>query len=149
MANRFGLDIRGLAEADAAGVGELLASCGLLIESRRLAERIGRVRERPGVALVAHEWGPPSGVIVAHWAQGLLADAPVGRLDLVLVSPAERRRGVGRLLLKAAAQAARQAGCAELRMEVEGEAPDLLAFCRDSGFAPSSCGWVRPLRKRG
>ncbi|MBE7218328.1 MAG: GNAT family N-acetyltransferase [Caulobacteraceae bacterium] len=141
--------MRGLSDGDAAGLGELLADCGRPVDAPRMAERVGRLRRADGAALVALEWGPPSGVAAAHWAPDLLEDAPVARLDLVLVHPQARRRGVGRLLLKAVAQAARQGGCRELRVAPPVGDAELRAFFLASGFEPAACGWARPLRRRG
>lgn len=147
MADRYGLEIRALVEADAAGLAELLEGAGVQATRTALAERIAKVRRQPGVALAAVEWGPPSGVAVAAWSWGLAQAAPAAELTLLLVGAEDRRRGLGRLLLKSVAQAARQAGCAELRVAVGAE-PGLEAFCLAAGFSPAAAGFVRPLRKR-
>jgi GNAT superfamily N-acetyltransferase len=99
--------------------------------------------------LIASEWGPPSGVVVLHWRRGLLAPLATARIDLLLVAPEGRRRGVGRLLLKAAAQAARTAGCGVLRLDIAPGAPDLRAFCEATGFSDDGSTFSRPLRKQG
>ena len=147
MAGRHGLEIRTLVEADAAGLAGLLAEAGVRATPAVLAERIAQVRRQPGVALAAVEWGPPSGVAVAAWSWGLAQAAPAAELTLLLVGAGDRRRGLGRLLLKAVAQAARQAGCDALRVAVGAE-PGLEAFCLANGFAAAAAGFARPLRKR-
>lgn len=149
MAGRYGLEIRGAAGADAPGLAELLASVGQPVDPRRVAERLEAVRSQPGAVLIAAEWGPPSGVILLHWRATLASDRPVARIEPLLVGPEHRRRGIGRLLLKAGAQAARSAGCAVLELSSAGADPSLAGFCEATGFEPTGADYVRPLRKSG
>ena len=154
MSNRYGLQVRAAAAADAPGIAELFAACGVVVPAERLAARLDALG-RDGLALIAVEWGPPSGLAVVGWRRSLLADAPVAVLDTLLVAPDDRRRGIGRLLLKAASQAARQAGCDELRVG-EGKIgdggtaadPSLPAFLDATGFARIGALHARPLRRR-
>jgi GNAT superfamily N-acetyltransferase len=60
-------------------------------------------------------------------------------LDTV-VHPAHRRRGIGRDLVRVAAGAAREAGCAWLHVDYE---PRLAAFYESCGFAPTAAGLLR------
>ncbi len=99
--------------------------------------------------LLAAEWGPPSGVIVAHFSRTLLDAEPVAVVSLLLVAPEDRRRGIARLLLKAASQAARTAGCASLLLDAPAEAAELQAFAAATGFTDAGLTLTRPLRKGG
>ncbi|MBL6081999.1 GNAT family N-acetyltransferase [Belnapia sp. T18] len=65
----------------------------------------------------------------------------------MLVGIEERRLGIGRLLLKAAAQAARTAGCGSLELLPTSDATDLHEFCHATGFGKTGLRFVRPLRK--
>jgi aminoglycoside 6'-N-acetyltransferase I len=150
MKTRHGLEIRAATSADAAGLSELLAAAGHAIPPRPLAERLEVIRHEPGAVLLAMEWGPPSGLIMAHWYRTLDADQPTAQITLLLVAPEDRRRGIGRLLIKAAAQAARMAGCDALEMLLPPQdPPDLHAFCQATGFTNAGARFVRALRKRG
>ncbi|WP_019903712.1 GNAT family N-acetyltransferase [Methylobacterium sp. 77] len=147
MASRYGLEIRAATGADAGGVAALLHASGISLAAGDLADRLDALRSGTGTALIAVEWGPPSGLVILHWYRSLAAQ-PVAQITTLLVGPDERRRGIGRLLLKAASQAARSAGCATLEL---GAAPDhdsMRAFCASTGFEPSGSLLVRPLRKR-
>ena len=148
MTSRHGLEIRAAGAAEAPGLAVLLAAAGLAIEPRDLAARLDAIRQGPGTALVALEWGPPSGVVVLHWSRRLEEARPVAQITTLLVGVEERRRGIGRLLVKAAAQAARTAGCGLLELAAA-EAPALEAFCRATGFAAAGPRFLRPLRKLG
>lgn len=148
LSGRYGLEIRAATEADAPGLAELMREAGQPIAPRLLADRLGALPQERGAALIALEWGPPSGLVVLTWFRTLQADLPIAQITALLVGPDQRRRGIGRLLLKAAAQAARVAGCGTLRVLAE-ERTGLAEFCRSAGFTESGLGFVRPLRKKG
>lgn len=150
MSNRYGLEIRSATPADAPGLAELLGACGVAIPPRALAERIEALRQDRGSALVALAWGPPSGLIVLHWHATLLDAQAVAEVGTLAVAPDERRQGIGRLLLKTGAQAARAAGCGALRLGVgqDAAAESLRGFCAATGFAEMETRYERPLRKR-
>lgn len=148
MTTRYGLEIRAATAAEAPGLSELLAAAGYPIPKHILAERLEAMRQEQGTALVALEWGPPSGLVVLHWYRTLESAQPIAQITTLLVGLDERRRGIGRLLVKAAAQAARVAGCGALELSAGTEVPELDAFCRATGFAEAGPRFVRALRKK-
>lgn len=147
MTNRRGLELRGAASADAPGLSELFHAAGYPITPQALSGRLEAIRQSPGAALLAAEWGPPSGLVVLHWYPVLDADQLTAQISTLLVAPDDRRRGIGRLLVKAAAQAARLAGCGALQLLAPPGQPVLAEFCRATGFADSGGCFLRPLRK--
>ena len=149
MASRYGLEIRAATVGDAAGIADLLRACGHPVAADALAERIEALRHGPGAILVAVEWGPPSGLVVLHWYASLAANLPTAQITTLLVDPDARRRGLGRLLLKAASQAARSAGCGEIELLTGLHRTDLQAFGAATGFTDQGAVSVRPLRKKG
>ena len=146
--SRYGLEIRAAAPADAAGVAEFLAANGLVIPAEAIAARLAAIRTGPGTALLAQDWGPPCGLVVLDWHPVLTADRPQARLSFLLVGLTDRRRGIGRLLVKAAAQAARAARCASLDILADGAQPDLAAFLASSGFEPAGVAYRRGLLRQ-
>nr|WP_321984432.1 GNAT family N-acetyltransferase [uncultured Lichenicoccus sp.] len=149
LSSRYGLEIRAAGLHEAAGVSELLALAGIGLSTHEVGQRLEAIRQGSGTALVALASGPPSGIVVLHWHRTLLSAAPRARVSLLLVAPDERRRGIGRLLVKSAAQAARTAGCDALEVTEDGERPGLAGFCLATGFAASGSTYLRPLRKGG
>jgi aminoglycoside 6'-N-acetyltransferase I len=149
LKSRYGLEIRAASSADAQGLCDLFNAAGHAILVPILAERLDAVREEPGAALIAAEWGPPIGFILLHWYRTLEADQPNAQINTLLVAPSERRRGIGRLLVKAAAQSARVAGCGALEIQSAPDEQGLHAFCQRSGFNDGGSRFVRPLRKKG
>jgi aminoglycoside 6'-N-acetyltransferase I len=149
VSSRHGLTIRAADSSDVDGLAELLANAGLTIAPGRLASRLNALQAQPGILLVVDEWGPPSGLVAVHWHAVLTADLKAGWISALFVDPARRRNGVARLLLKAASQAARSAGCGELVLSSPAGPGDLRAFCLATGFVEAGNVFSRPLRKRG
>lgn len=146
MGNRHGLEIRAAAASDAAGLAALLGDAGGAAD---LAARLEALQRDGGTALVAVEWGPPSGLVAFAPLRTLDAPRPAGLITTLVVAPDSRRRGIGRVLLKAAGRAARQAGCDRLLVRLGPERDDLRAFCAAAGFTPDGQIQARPLLKRG
>lgn len=148
MTSRYGLEIRAATAADASGMVELLAAAGRTVEPLRLAERLIALREASGIVLLAVQWGPPSGLLSMHWYHTLAGTRPVAQITALLVAANARRQGIGRLLVKAAAQAARVAGCGDLEIATASDAASLQEFCRATGFVETGPRFVRSLRKQ-
>ena len=146
MTLRHGIEIRTATAADAPGLAILLAEAGHRIDATELAAQLGDLRQACATALVAMQWGPPSGLVVLHWYPTLLSARPAAQITTLLVGAEDRRRGIGRMLVKAAAQAARAAGCGELTLAAA--APSLTAFCHATGFAETGPIFTRSLRRQ-
>ncbi len=146
--SRHGLEIRAAAPADAPMVAELLAHTGYPASPQIIAVRLAAVRQSSGTALLALEWGPPSGIVVLHWFPTLSSDLLTAQITTLLVNPEDRRRGIGRLLVKAGAQAARVAGCGVLETAAGQSQTDLRGFLHASGFESDGCRLIRGLRKQ-
>lgn len=149
MKTRYGLEIRAATGADAAGLCALLGAASRVVSVRVMAERLEAIRQAPGAALVAADWGPPVGLVLLHWHWTLDADQPTAQIGTLLVATDERRRGIGRLLVKAAAQAARVAGCGALELLADPDQLALHAFCAATGFSTAGSRFLRKLRKNG
>ena len=148
MTSRYALEIRAATSFEAPGIATLLAEAGHTIDPTAIAERLAAMGTTSGAALVALQWGPPSGLVILHWYGTLLAPRPVAQITTLLVATEDRRKGIGRLLIKAAAQAARMAGCGDMEILVGVDALSLHAFCGATGFETAGSHFVRPLRKR-
>jgi aminoglycoside 6'-N-acetyltransferase I len=149
LASRYGLQIRAASGADAPGLAELMDAAGHPVDIGTIGTRLDAFRQEAGVALLALEWGPPSGLIVLNWYRTLNADLALAQISTLLVGPDDRRRGIGRMLLKAGAQAARSAGCGTLYISAMAGDASLTAFCIATGFSESGTFFERPLRKKG
>ena len=140
---RYGVEVRAAAPADAPELARLLG-----IDPRTMAERLETVRGHASSAiLVTTGYAGLSGAVGLHWAPDLLHARTVAYITALTVDAAERRHGIGRLLLKAASQAARSARCDVLLLTPEGEGTQ--AFCRATGFIDRGLVLERSLRRRG
>ncbi|WP_336492787.1 GNAT family N-acetyltransferase [Methylobacterium nigriterrae] len=149
MGSRYGLEIRTATGADAPGLAELMSAAGHPVPARVLEDRLETLRHSHGTALVAWEWGPSCGMIALRWYPALEEASPIALVTMLLVGPDDRRRGIGRMLLKTASQAARKAGCSTLQLLASAHQPDLVGFCEATGFVEAAGCFVRPLRKKG
>ncbi|MCJ2143860.1 GNAT family N-acetyltransferase [Methylobacterium sp. E-066] len=149
MGNRYGLEIRAAAGPDAPGLADLLAEAGIAVAAADLAARLDALQGSGGTALVAVEWGPPSGLIALAPMRTLEAAKALGLITTLVVAAESRRRGIGRVLLKAAARAARQAGCERLVLTIGPGQDALHAFAAAAGFTADGQILTRPLLKRG
>ena len=87
-----------------------------------------------GTFLVAFEDGQPIGC----GGVGRLAET-VGELRRMYVLPAHRGKGLGRALLVALENAARDLGYTAMRLETGNEAPEALGLYTSSGYEPVPC----------
>jgi GNAT superfamily N-acetyltransferase len=147
MSSRYGLEIRSANAGDAQGLAEAFAAAGIVISEASLAARLDAVKAA-GAALIAQEWGPPSGIIALHWYPTLAADQMTARITTLFVAPEAQRRGIGRLLVKTASQAARIAGCGLLEWVGSEAQADMQAFMLATGFVQSGDRFLRQLRKK-
>lgn len=148
MSGRYGLQIRAATSADAPGLAALMLACGDSDARADWAARLDALARSSATVLLALEWGPPSGLVVWQRVHTILSEHPVAQISTLLVGPDERRRGIGRQLLKAAAQSARAAGCDALQLVVGEGGETLRAFCEATGFVAGESLFARPLRKR-
>ncbi|MCJ2014565.1 GNAT family N-acetyltransferase [Methylobacterium sp. J-076] len=150
MGQRYGLEIRAASGADAAGIAALMTDLGLgKVEPGDLTGRLDAALRAGGGVLIALEWGPPSGLIALQTVQDMMAARPAGFVSTLAVAPDARRRGIGRLLVKAASRSARLAGCDRLLLAPDPAAPGLAAFAAATGFLPENGLLARPLLRRG
>lgn len=149
MGTRYGLEIRAAVSGDAPGLAAMLAEAAIAIAPAEFAGRLEALQREGGTALVAVEWGPPSGLVVLSHHRTLDSARPVGLVTTLLVARDSRRRGIGRVLLKAAARTARRAGCERMLLTAEPGQADLRAFCTATGFAQAGTILTRPLLRRG
>jgi aminoglycoside 6'-N-acetyltransferase I len=148
MTSRYGLEIRAATHADAEGLAELCNAAGLAIKPHSLGARLEALHHAAGTVLIAQEYGPPSGLVAIHWYASLFDDHKVAQITALLVAPDARRRGVGRLLVKAASQAARVAGCGVVQSLGADHHAGLFEFYQATGFVRSEACFARPLRKK-
>ena len=128
---------------------QILASSGVPVPppDRRVLRRFRRLVADLGADFyVAVLDGALVGFVHVTYARRL-AEAPAARLEILVVAPHVRRRGIGRSLAALAADRARRRGCAELQWVGGGETAQ--AFLRAVGFEPAGALYSRVLGDGG
>ena len=151
---RYGVAVRAAQTGDTAELMRLLAQRDAGPNAGPaagpVAARLEALRQHAqGAVLVATGYGGLSGLVAITWAPSLRFDRPVARMLALVVDVDERRAGIGRMLVKAASQAARSAGCEVLEVGVEEGEDAATGFYQATGFVAAGAWFTRPLRRRG
>lgn len=138
------LAIRPARPADAAALVPLLRQLASVdIDELGIARNLAAVRKAGGGMLVA-ELGEPVGC--CGWAVlPTVQHGPVGRLTLLLVDQAYRRRGIATALLDAATEALREAGCSRIEAMSDIAIRNAHNFFRTLRFEQTSYRFARPI----
>ena len=107
-------EIRRASEADATAIAQLLHDFNSEYEDYTpgvpaLTERIGELLVEEAITVLL-AGDPPSGFALLRIRPSLWAKAGDAYLEELYVVPAQRRKGIGRALLEASIEAAREAG---------------------------------------
>jgi GNAT superfamily N-acetyltransferase len=129
------LTIRPAVPADASPLATLLAQLGYEAGAANIPARLDALRNDGGVALVAvTEDGRVVGAASAAKHATLHADHPTGYITALVTDETVRRQGVGRQLVAALEQWARDAGCHRLAVTSAERRADAHAFYPSCGF---------------
>jgi len=88
-----------------------------------------------------HVRGPRSGFLVARWQEQPIAcgafrpmDSGVAEIKRMYVEPAYRGRGIGRRILQALEERARQAGYVKIKLETGTAQPEAVGLYESAGY---------------
>jgi len=111
-----------------------------------LADRLAR--HPTTVIFLAYEDDDPVGVAVCFRGFSTFAAKPILNVHDLAVLPDRRRRGIGKRLLEAAIESARELGCAKVTLEVREDNAAAQALYRSVGIGPNDgplLVWTKPL----
>ena len=116
--------------ADEEKVIALWRDCGLVRPQNDPHKDIARkLRVNPEWFLVAERAGRILGAVMAGY------EGHRGWINYLAVDPAQRRGGVGRILMAEAERMLRAAGCPKINLQVRPENREVIAFYEAIGFA--------------
>ena len=142
----MGLLVRNAAGSDAGVIATLLTELGYPASTDFAAERLAFFDADLSSRLqVADAAGEVVGLVATHVVPRLDGELLSCRIVDVVVAPDYRRRGVGRALLGAAEEEARQRGARRLDLSSGDWRPDAHAFYERLGFESFSRGFVKRL----
>jgi GNAT superfamily N-acetyltransferase len=146
------IDLRPAEPDDAAAVQDLLGQLGYpAVDLAGLRARLALLSAAPADALpadavlVALAAGRVVGLVALHRTVMLQAARPVARITTLVVDAGHRGTGIGRALVEAAADLARQAGSGRLELTTGLDRTAAHDFYRAIGFAASSLRMHRDL----
>jgi len=144
--------IRPITAADAPAVAALSGELGYETEAGDMVARLAAVLAAPEHAVFAAE-GDDGAVLgwVHVGARLLLIDPLSAFVEGLVVAPRERRRGVGRALMAAAEDWARDRGALVIRLRSAASREDAHAFYRELGYrrGEPALGFEKPLAPGG
>ncbi len=141
------LTIRPAAPADAPSLATLLAQLGYQSTPASIPARLDALRSDGGIALVAvTDDGRVVGAASAAKHATLHADHPTGYITALVTDTTVRRQGVGRQLVAALEQWARDAGCHRLSVTSAERRADAHEFYPSCGFPYSGRRFTKVLR---
>ena len=131
-----GVILRPARPGDAAELAVLLTELGYPSSPEAIARRVAACADVPGTTiLVALMDARMVGVVSVHCVPSLVFDAALGRITALVVSAAMRGRGIGRQLVAAAEDFARQQGCERIELTSGDHRPGAHAFYERLGYA--------------
>jgi ribosomal protein S18 acetylase RimI-like enzyme len=98
-------------------------------------ERVLRSGESEFLLAAAGDGGPPAGVAQVRYRYGVWLGAEDCWLEDVFVDPGARGRGLGRALVEAVIERARERGCRRVELDVNEANPAAIALYERLGFS--------------
>ena len=144
--------IRPITAADGPAVAALSTELGYETEAGDMAVRLAAVLAAPDHAVLGADAGDGPLLGWVHvCARLLLIDPPSAFVEGLVVAPGERRRGVGRALMAAAEDWARDRGALVIRLRSAATREDAHAFYRELGYRQGepALGFEKPLPPGG
>ena len=140
--------VRPANEGDELVVQELLDQLGYGLTVEEVRTRLALLAaSRTDPVLVASEEDGAVGLIAIHCATMLHHTDPVARITALVVRDDVRGKGVGRILVNAAADLAGQAGCGILELTTAIHRTESQAFYKALGFTASSLRFYRTVNQ--
>jgi ribosomal protein S18 acetylase RimI-like enzyme len=138
------LAVRPARPADSEAIAGLVTDLGFETDAGDIAERLPALKKAGETPLVA-EQGVVVGVLSWHVTPVIHRPRPVGRITMMAVAKAERRRGVGRALVEAACERLRAKGCGFVEVTSNVDLSGAHGFYRRLGFERTSYRFAKEL----
>ena len=138
--------VRQAGTGDAGDVAALLDALGYPCTRDEASERIALVQsDRRQVLLLAECEGRVQGLVAMETLYSVAHGSELARITALVVAPGCERQGVGRRLLRAVEQRARQARIARIEVTSNARRSAAHAFYRGCGYADGSLRFVKLL----
>jgi len=140
--------IRAAGAEDQLVVQELLRQLGYVFTAEEVQARLNLLAVSDAdPVLLATQDDEVVGLIALHFATMLQQREPVAQIIALVVRDGVRGAGIGKALVDAGGNLARQSGCGRLELRTASARIEAHAFYRKLGFADSAVGFSRSARE--
>jgi ribosomal protein S18 acetylase RimI-like enzyme len=138
-------DLRRARPADVPGLVPLLRLLGYSLNERAFSKRLRDMTKNGCAPLLAIQSGRIVGLCGMQVSTMLQREKPVGRITVLVVAEDQRGKSIGRMLVEAAEQHFRSAGCELIEVTSNDKHVGAHAFYRRLGFERTSIRFARQL----
>jgi len=135
--------VRSATPEDAERLASLLTDEGYPAGASDLASRLERYASLGSQVIVAEAGGDVVGFVTVLVLPRFEVDDLFARISSLVVDAGVRERGIGRLLMQAAEERAREAGAAWLEVTAGHHRPDARRLFESIGFDPGVAAYLR------
>ena len=137
--------IRDAKPSDSRRLVELIRYLGHEIDEKAVRKNLGKLKKAGETPLVATLDKKVVGLVGIHKTVTVHRDAPLGRLTILVVAEDAQSEGIGRLLVGAAEQLLRKAGCQIVEVTSNDRRTAAHAFYRHLGYERTSMRFMKTL----
>jgi GNAT superfamily N-acetyltransferase len=137
--------IRDAKPGDASELNPLIALLGADVDEAGVRKRISALAKEKLAPLVATLDGTIVGLCGIDRMTAIHRDKPVGRINILVVAESARGEGIGQMLVNAAEERLRKAGCGIIEVTSNDRLGEAHAFYRHMGFERTSIRFVKTL----
>jgi GNAT superfamily N-acetyltransferase len=138
-------EIRNAKPSDAPRLAELINYLGHEIDEKTVRKNLKTLKKSGELPLVAIVGKEIVGVCGVHRTPTVHRPAPVGRISTLVVAKDAQRHGIGRMLVEAAEQWCRKAGCQIIEVTSNDRRAEAHAFYRHLGYERTSIRFMKKL----
>jgi GNAT superfamily N-acetyltransferase len=137
--------IRDAKPSDSRRLVELIRYLGHEIDEKAVRENLGKLKKEGETPLVATLDKQVVGLLGIHRMVAVHRPAPVGRVTVLVVAKEAQDHGIGRMLVEAAEQALKKAGCQIVEVTSNDRRSAAHAFYRHLGYERTSMRFMKTL----
>lgn len=131
--------VREAQTTDSDSIAELLTELGYPVDANTAYERIIGIKKFPNThILLADVDHKIEGLVAVSWQPMLHYSAPVARITELVVQAAQKRKGIGQKLVKAAEECAKKSGCTFIEVTTAYRRDDAQSFYKAQGYEQTS-----------
>jgi ribosomal protein S18 acetylase RimI-like enzyme len=141
--------IRDANDADIEALAALIAELGFFPDPAHIRNGLAAFAARGETVLLAEEEDGPVGCLSWHVTPAIHRAGPVGRITMLVVSPAYRGRGIGKALVREAEARLAARGCVLAEVTSNFKLREAHSFYERLGYQRTSYRFAKPIEDPG